>query len=105
MMTQDETFTVHVQDNYDHESNYKCKGLKSYEEALTLCKKIVDEFLIPEFAKDPPESAEKIMGSFWGWGEAPYIDPVPAGVTSFSAQTYLEERCREYFASREQQNK
>jgi hypothetical protein len=98
-MDNGQVFTVHVQDNYDSDGNYKVGPLNSYEEALTLCKKIVDEYLTRCFAEEPPDSAEKIMKEFWSWGEAPLISPIPDGVTSFSAQTYMEERCQEFFAA------
>jgi len=94
-------FTVMVDDNYhymDGDSRYTAGKFDSWEEALALAEKIVDETVIP--AINDGLSPEDAISSYRHFGEDPWIignGAVPEG-ESFSAWSYAEKRAFQLYA-------
>ena len=88
-------FTVMVDDNYhymDGDSRYTAGKFDTWEEAVALAKKIVDETVIP--AINDGLSPEDAISNYRHFGEDPWIignGAVPEG-QSFSAWSYAEKR-------------
>lgn len=91
-------FKVYVDDNYhymDEEARYTCGEYGSYDEALVVCKNIVDEFLKTALASDKTKTAKTLLKEYKNFGEAPFICPTPSNSVPFSAWSYAEQRCKE----------
>ena len=87
------SYQVFVDDNYHHmdeEERYKHGDFATFEEALSACRAIVDEFLQDSVKKGV--SADELYSVYTGFGEDPFIigEPVPF---RFSARDYARERC------------
>jgi hypothetical protein len=89
------TFTVFVDDNYhymDESERYKKGEYESYEAALSVCKKIVDEYLASAFEEGM--DVADLIKIYVLFGDDPFIVPSPEG-ERFSARDYARERCAE----------
>lgn len=75
----------------DESESYGSGSYDTYEEAVTKCKEIIDEFL--DSAKKPDENAEQLYSTFVMYGETPHIHGENLG--NFSATTYAKQRCLE----------
>jgi hypothetical protein len=84
---------VRVDDNFhygDEDERYRYGAYGNYDEAVSACRKIVDEYLESASA----ETAEELWDSYTSFGEDPWIDaPPPTGSERFSAWTYAKQRC------------
>jgi len=88
-------YAVYVDDNFhymDEEARYKLGEFSTYEEAVEVCKRIVDEFL--ESAYKDGMSYDELYGGYINFGEDPFI--VPSDKTNwFSAWDYAKARSHE----------
>lgn len=95
------SFIVYVDDNYhymDPDSRYIAGEFETWEEAVTLAKKIVDESIAAaiEGGATPAEA----LDNYKHFGEDPWISgsgEIPEGAPSFSAWSYAEERAVELY--------
>lgn len=91
------TYSVYVDDNYhymDEEERYKLGDFSTLEEAVAVCKRMVDEFLNEVSVE---ATAAERYEQYTGFGPDPFIvtnDP-NAGSPPFSAWTYAKQRCQE----------
>jgi hypothetical protein len=86
-----EQYTIYVDDNFqymDEDARTKHGAYKSLEEALQVCKAIVDACLTR--AHEPGMSARRLYEEYVAAGDDPFI--VGPGA-SFSAWTYARQRC------------
>jgi len=86
-----EQYTVYVDDNFqymDEDARIKYGAYESLEEALQVCKSIVDACLMRGYT--PSISARKLYEGYVASGDDPFI--VGPGA-SFSAWTYARQRC------------
>jgi hypothetical protein len=86
-----EQYTVYVDDNFhymDEDARYKYGAYESLEEAVRVCKAIVDACLTRGY--EPGVSARKLYEGYVASGDDPFI--VGPGA-SFSAWTYARQRC------------
>ncbi len=93
------TYTVYVDDNYhymDESERYKQGVYHSCEEAVAVCKRIVEDSL-PE-SVEPGKTEDDYYAGYTMFGEDPWIscDEKPC-TCNFSAWTYARERIREMF--------
>src|SRR3989344_4643828 len=89
------TFKVYVDDNFhymDESERYEQGEYETYDEAVAVCKKIVDEYLIS--AHKDQMTADELYESYKSFGEDPFIVPADEK-TRFSAWKYAKERCKE----------
>ena len=89
------TFKVFVDDNFhyhDESERYEHGAFETYEEAVTVCKAIVDGNL-KNMCGDG-ESAAGLYDQYTSFGDDPFIKPVPTG-RKFSAWEYAKHRCEE----------
>lgn len=87
------SYQVFVDDNYhyrDEDERYKLGDFAIYEEALNVCKAIVDEFLQANYK--PGVTAEQLYKNYVGFGEDPFIVGEPSPFP-FSAWDYAKKRC------------
>lgn len=64
-----------------------------YQEAVTVCKKYLDDTLANIFRD---EKTEKEFRNYWfHWGEALYISPAPG--EPFSSRDYVEEKINKHY--------
>ena len=88
-------FHVKTDDNFhymDEDERSDAGTYETVEEALTACRRIVDDFLAQDFK--PGMTAEALFDYYRSFGEDPFIvsdDPV----TKFSAWEYAKARCEE----------
>lgn len=88
-------FIVFVDDNFhyhDESERYEHGAFETYEEAVTVCKAIVDGNL-KNMCGDG-ESAASLYGQYTSFGSDPFVKPVPTG-KKFSAWEYASQRCAE----------
>ena len=86
-----EPYTVYVDDNFhymDEDARYKYGAYESLEEAVQVCKAIVDACLTRGY--EPGVSARKLYEGYVASGDDPFI--VGPGA-KFSAWTYARQRC------------
>ena len=86
-------FEVLVDDNfdfYDESKRYKYGEYDTYEEAVKVCKEIVDRDLLHGYKEG--ESAAELYSSYTSGGEDPFIRPNSRG-QRFSAWEYAKLRC------------
>ena len=74
----------------DESAEYNSGMFTNYEDAVSKCKKIIDDFL--ESAYQPGETAEQLYGTYVMYGETPYINGKE--LRSFSANDYCRKRCK-----------
>ena len=93
--TQTKKYEVYVDDNFhfmDESERYKLGEYKTCEEAVSICKKIVDEFLEKGYKEGM--SFNELYEGYVGFGEDPFI--ISDDKTCFfSAWKYAKERCAE----------
>ncbi len=90
-------YQVYVDDNYhyqDEKERYKLGDFVTFEEAVTACQTIVDEYLQQSCREGA--TAEKLYQDYIRFGEDPFIigEPVPF---HFSAWAYAKKRCYEIY--------
>ena len=88
-------FEVLVDDNFhyqDESERYKQGEYETYEEAVKVCKEIVDSELLHAYGEGT--SAADLYDSYTSFGEDPFIRPSPEG-QRFSAWEYARQRCEE----------
>jgi hypothetical protein len=91
----DEKFTVYVDDNFhyqEEDERYVAGECDKYEEALTLCKNIVDQFLDDAINQSGPKNADALYKYYMDFGPDPFIRPDLLN-SRFSAWGYAKERC------------
>jgi hypothetical protein len=88
-------YEVYVDDNFhflDESERYRLGEFKTCEEAVAVCKKIVDDFLEKGYKKGM--SFKELYEGYTGFGEDPFI--ISSDKTCFfSAWTYAKKRCTE----------
>lgn len=85
-------YTVRILDNFhfmDESEEYNSGIFNTYEEAVSKCKKIIDDFL--ESAHQPGETATQLYETYVMYGETPII--WGDGLGNFSSNDYCRERC------------
>lgn len=75
----------------DRGAEYNSGTFDTYEEAVTKCKAILDDFL--ESAYKPGETAEQLYDTYVMFGETPIIWGKNLG--SFDSNVYARERCEQ----------
>jgi hypothetical protein len=86
-------YTVLVNENshyMDESERYEHGTFESYDEAVSACQRIVDDFLAAEYRPGMP--AAELYRLYLTFGEDPFIRPERAGFR-FSAWTYARLRC------------
>ena len=92
---QSKRYVVYVDDNFhymDESERYKQGEYETCEEAVSVCKKIVDDFLETGYNKGM--SFKELYEGYIGFGEDPFIISNDKKCF-FSAWDYAKERCRE----------
>lgn len=89
------TYQVFVDDNFHHmdeEERYKHGDFQTFEEALTACRSIVDEYLQSNYKEGI--TADELYQNYTMFGEDPFIlgENIPF---HFSAWDYAKEKCSE----------
>jgi hypothetical protein len=87
------SYQVFVDDNYhsmDESERYKHGDFATFEEAVTACKTIVEDYLQSAYEKGM--KAGELYALYTGFGEDPFIVGEPV-VFRFSAWDYAKERC------------
>jgi len=101
MGTSNLPFTVFVDDNFhvqDEGERYAEGSYATYDEALAVCKAIVDRCLTGNYT--PGISAEALHTGYIGYGEDPFIVGPQTGAEKFSAWGYAKRRCEEICAAK-----
>jgi len=89
------SFKVFVYDNFhfkDASQSYEKGEYASWEEALHVCKLIVDENLLHNYTEGI--SSSELYELYTNFGEDPFIVPMPEDV-DFFAWGYAKHRCEE----------
>lgn len=89
------SFKVFVDDNFhyqDDSERYELGEYESYEATVTVCMKIVDQFLSSVFKEGM--TAAELYQQYISFGQDPFVVPGPEKV-NFSAWTYAKRRCCE----------
>lgn len=87
-------YAVRILDNFrfmDKNAEYNSGSFDTYEEAVSKCKAILDDFL--ESAYQPGEDAEQLYGTYVQYGETPIIWGDNLG--DFDSNEYARVRCME----------
>lgn len=89
------SYQVFIDDNFhyqDEDARYKLGDFETFEEAVAVCRKIVDEYLLENYK--PGMTAGELSVNYTNFGDDPFIigEPVPF---RFSAWDYARERCRQ----------
>lgn len=82
-----------VDDNFhymDKLERYQLAEFDNCEAAITACKKVVDDYLLPNYR--PGMAAEQLYASYTSFGEDPFIVTTDEQC-SFSAWDYARQRC------------
>lgn len=90
-------YTVRILDNFhfmDENAEYNSGSFDTYDEAVSKCKEIINEFL--EDVVEPGDTAEGLYNTFVMYGETPHIHGEKLG--QFSATGYARQRCSELVA-------
>ena len=85
-------FIVMVDDNFhymDDNERYKKGEYDSLEEAINVCKRIVESSVHNEFGT----TADERYSNYCTYGDDPFI----IGYSNFSAREYAEEYCKKTF--------
>ena len=91
-------YIVYVDDNFhlgDESERYKHGEYETREEAVNICKKLVDDYF-SEIEKGE-FSFKELWEGYMLYGEDPFISNDDEG-KHFSAWDYAKERCKEYAA-------
>ncbi|MFA6423683.1 MAG: hypothetical protein WCV83_00015 [Candidatus Magasanikbacteria bacterium] len=99
-------YTVKVADNFhymDDSESYTYGDFETYDEAVAVCKAIVDEDFAGYVAKNIPP--EKMYDNYTGMGSDPWIFPDPVGQPRFSAWTYAKQLAEALQMNENNQNK
>ena len=91
----DKPFSVYVDDNFhfmDESHRYKYGDYETYEEAVAVCKAIVDDFLPSTCGEG--DTAKKLRQVYLTFGEDPFVVPTPDN-RDFSVWDYVRQRCDE----------
>lgn len=86
------SFKVYVDDNghfMDEDSRWEAGPYSSYEEALAKCHRIV-KINVEEFM-EPGATAEEAYSKYLMFGDDPWIDVTPEGLTRFSARDFAKQ--------------
>lgn len=86
-------YTVFVDDNFhymDESERYLNGKYETEEEALSVCRKIVDDYLLNAY--QPDITAKELYESYVCHGEDPFIRGGDGKGTGFSAWSYAEKR-------------
>ena len=89
-------FAVIVADNFhymDESEHYKYGEYETYREAYAACMKIIDDSL--PTTNSNGLSADELYRGYVGFGEDPFIVPVPENRMAFAAWDYAKTRCNE----------
>ena len=102
------TYKVFVDDNFhymDESERYALGEYATLEEAIEVCKKIVDEYLMS--ALKPGMTAQELNFSYTSFGEDPFIIANPATESGilFSAWDYARQRSKELCGTSESNSK
>jgi hypothetical protein len=92
-------YRVLVDDNFhyqEEDKRYEQGVYETLEEAVAICKNIVDEFLAAKHL--PGMTAEELYAAYTGFGEDPFIRIEGSGSNPFSAWAYAKGRCAEICA-------
>lgn len=95
-------FKVFVDDNFnytDESERYQQGEYKTEEEAISVCKQIVDDYLLGAY--QPGMTAEQLCESYMNFGEDPFIRGL-SKENSFSARDYAQKRAIEILEERSQ---
>lgn len=87
-------YTVRILDNFhfmDKSEEYNSGTFDTYEEAVTKCKEIVDDFL--ESAYQPGDTANGLYFTYVQYGETPLVWGEDLG--AFDANQYTRIRCKQ----------
>jgi hypothetical protein len=88
-------YKVYVDDNFhfnDESQRYSLGEFDTCEEAILVCKKIVDDFMEKAYKKGM--TFEELYGGYTGFGEDPFIQSSDEKCV-FSAWNYAKERSKE----------
>ena len=101
-------FTVYVDDNYHYmneDHRYTAGEFDTWEEAVTLARKIVDETIVK--AIEGGSTPQKAIDEYRAFGEDPWIvsDGTVPSEESFSAWSYAETRARELYELKQRPQK
>ncbi len=86
-------YQIFVADNHryrDETANYKLGDFDSFEEAVDVCKKIVDDFLQRSYKEGA--TAAELHQNYINFGEDPFIVGASAPF-KFSAWDYAKQKC------------
>lgn len=86
-------FRVLVDDNAHYQEEherYELGAFATYEEALAVCRRIVDEFLDRQYA--PGMAGDCLYELYVSFGEDPFISP-RGPEPRFSAWSYARQQC------------
>lgn len=89
------TFTVLVDDNFHHQDGserYKNGEYATFEDAVKVCKEIVDAYFISTYKEGMTAAA--LYESYVAFGEDPFVIPKPEGA-EYSSWDYAKKRCSE----------
>lgn len=89
-------YTVFVDENshyMDKSERYKNGDYSSEREAVLVCRKIVDDYLLSAYKSGM--TADQLYESYKNFGDDPFIRGVDESGTGFSAWTYAEKRSHE----------
>ena len=75
----------------DESAEYNSGTFDTYEEAVTKCKDILDDFLASAY--QPGETAEQLYGTYVQYGETPLIWGKDLG--NFDSNEYARTKCLE----------
>ena len=87
--------TSFVDDNFhyqDESERYKKGNYETFDEAVEVCKEIVDRCLAATY-KEGMNAAE-LYDSYVSFGDDPFVVPEPEGV-KYSSWEYAKKRCSE----------
>ncbi len=88
-------FAVYMDDNFhlgDESERYKYGDYETYEEAVAVCKAMLDDHL-PSTCSEG-DAAKRLFKGYVMFGEDPFVVPTPEN-RSFSAWEYVWQRCDE----------
>lgn len=94
-------YAVRILDNFhfmDKSEEYNSGSYDTYEEAVSKCKEIVDDFL--ESAYQPGDTADGLYGTYVHYGETPLVWGEDPG--TFDANQYARMRCQQIVKNRQQ---
>ena len=80
-------WVVHVDSN--ESERYAAGRFGSLEEALAVCRRLVDEDLEAMLRANPGVSAERLFGLWTAYGDHPFVDG-----SGWNARDYTLERCQ-----------